>query len=50
MEVQTQRLMLRRFVEDDAAFVLALTREPAFIRFVGDRRLAGEAEITVPWC
>ena len=44
MEIVTDRLVLRRFSDDDAPFVLALTREPAFIRFIGDRGLQDEAQ------
>jgi RimJ/RimL family protein N-acetyltransferase len=34
---ETERLSLRRFIADDAAFVLALFNDPDFVRFVGDR-------------
>jgi len=31
--------LLRRFVEDDAGFVLALLNDPAFLQFIGDKRV-----------
>jgi RimJ/RimL family protein N-acetyltransferase len=33
----TERLELREFTADDAAFVLRLVNEPAFLRYIGDR-------------
>ena len=33
----TERLTLRPFTTDDAAFVLLLVNEPGFVRFIGDR-------------
>jgi ribosomal-protein-alanine N-acetyltransferase len=33
----TRRLVLRRFVEDDAPFVRSLVNEPSWVRFIGDR-------------
>jgi RimJ/RimL family protein N-acetyltransferase len=35
--VQTDRLVLRRLVPDDAAFMLGLLNDPDWIRFIGDR-------------
>ena len=35
----TERLTLRRLTEADAAFVLELLNEPAFLRFIGDREV-----------
>ncbi len=35
--LQTERLILRRFRVEDAAFVLEMFNEPSFIRFIGDR-------------
>ncbi len=35
----TDRLILRRFLLDDAEFMLAIWNDPAFIRYVGDRRI-----------
>ena len=34
---ETERLRLRRFVQDDAPFILRLLNEPGFLRFIGDR-------------
>lgn len=35
--VATERLTLRRFVEDDAAFMLTLLNDAAFLHYIGDR-------------
>src|SRR6185295_1882980 len=35
--VQSERLVLRRLVPDDAAFMLGLLNDPDWIRFIGDR-------------
>ena len=35
--LETGRLMLREFAAEDAAFVLRLVNEPAFLRYIGDR-------------
>lgn len=35
--IQTERLALREFTPDDAAFVLALVNDPDWLRFIGDR-------------
>ncbi len=35
--METERLLLRRFTLDDAAFVLRLLNEPSFIQNIGDR-------------
>lgn len=35
--LETGRLLLREFTADDAAFVLRLVNEPAFLRYIGDR-------------
>lgn len=35
--IETDRLILRPFTPDDAAFVYALYNEPSFLRFIGDR-------------
>src|SRR5262249_33846617 len=35
--LETQRLTIRHLVEDDAAFILELLNEPAFIQYIGDR-------------
>ena len=33
----TERLVLRRLINDDAAFILGLLNEPAWLRFIGDK-------------
>ena len=33
----TDRLILRRFIVDDADFILQLLNQPSFIRFIGDK-------------
>lgn len=35
----TERLQLRALADDDAAFLIALLNEPAFIRNIGDRQV-----------
>jgi len=35
--LETERLILRRFVVDDAEFLLGLLNEPSFLRYIGDR-------------
>ena len=35
--LETQRLTLREFVRNDAAFLLALLNSPGWLRFIGDR-------------
>lgn len=35
--IETQRLVLRRFTTEDAAFLLRLLNEPSFLRYIGDR-------------
>jgi RimJ/RimL family protein N-acetyltransferase len=35
--LETERLALNEFTADDAAFVLRLVNEPAFLRYIGDR-------------
>ena len=35
--IDTGRLLLRDFTADDAAFVLRLVNQPAFLRYIGDR-------------
>jgi RimJ/RimL family protein N-acetyltransferase len=37
--LRTERLVLRRFVPDDAAFILEHLNEPAWLRFIGDRNV-----------
>jgi RimJ/RimL family protein N-acetyltransferase len=36
---RTERLGLRELTADDAAFVLELVNEPAWLRFIGDRKV-----------
>ena len=44
--IETQRLILRKFTIDDAAFMLELLNTPDWLRFIGDRnvRTLEEAE------
>lgn len=35
--LETERLRLRQFAPEDAAFVLELLNEPSWLRFIGDR-------------
>ena len=35
--IETERLILRKFTVDDAAFMLDLLNQPSFIQFIGDR-------------
>jgi RimJ/RimL family protein N-acetyltransferase len=35
--LETDRLILRRFIIDDAEFILELLNEPSFLRFIGDK-------------
>ncbi len=44
--LETERLILRRFVREDAAFILQLVNEPSFIQNIGDRgvRTLSDAE------
>ena len=37
--LETERLLLRHLSTDDAAFMLELMNEPAYIRFIGDRKI-----------
>lgn len=37
MRIETERLILRPFTPDDAAFVVVLLNEPSFIANIGDR-------------
>lgn len=36
-ELNTDRLVLRKFVAGDAAFILELLNQPSFIQFIGDK-------------
>jgi RimJ/RimL family protein N-acetyltransferase len=44
--IQTDRLAIRPFVKEDAAFIMELLNEPSFIRNIGDRdvRTLSDAE------
>jgi RimJ/RimL family protein N-acetyltransferase len=35
--LETERLILRRFCVEDAAFILELVNDPAWLRFIGDK-------------
>lgn len=37
--LETERLVLRQFSAEDAAFILELVNEPSFIQNIGDRRV-----------
>jgi RimJ/RimL family protein N-acetyltransferase len=37
--LETDRLQLRRLSTDDAGFLLSVFNDPAFLRFVGDRKI-----------
>jgi [ribosomal protein S5]-alanine N-acetyltransferase len=37
--IETDRLILRPMVEDDAAFILELLNDPSFIQNIGDRQV-----------
>lgn len=36
---QTERLILRPMMEEDADFILELLNDPSFIRYIGDRKI-----------
>lgn len=40
---ETERLRLRRFTTDDAAFILLLCNDPAWLQFIGDRGIHNQA-------
>jgi RimJ/RimL family protein N-acetyltransferase len=44
--LETERLILRRFIHEDAPFILQLVNEPSFIQNIGDRgvRTLSDAE------
>lgn len=42
--LRTDRLRLERLTENDAALMLAIWNDPAFIRYVGDRGIRNEEE------
>jgi len=37
--LETERLILRQFVEEDAEFILELLNDPSFIHNIGDRKI-----------
>lgn len=37
--IETDRLTLRHFAPDDAAFILELVNEPSWLRFIGDKHI-----------
>ena len=37
--LETERLSLRKFILDDAEFILTLLNEPAFLRYIGDKKV-----------
>ena len=37
--LETERLLLRRFVAGDAQFILTLLNEPSFLRHIGDKQV-----------
>lgn len=37
--LQTERLEIRPFVEDDAAFIVELVNDPGWLRFIGDKNV-----------
>jgi ribosomal-protein-alanine N-acetyltransferase len=37
ISIATERLELRQFDDEDAAFILRLVNEPSFLRYIGDR-------------
>jgi [ribosomal protein S5]-alanine N-acetyltransferase len=47
MVLQTERLILRQLKVDDAAFMLALLNDPAWLQYIGDRgvRTLEQAEV-----
>ncbi len=36
---ETERLLLRKMTADDAEFILTLLNEPAFLRYIGDKKV-----------
>ena len=39
LDLETERLILRRFTIDDAQFALTLLNEPSFLRYIGDKKV-----------
>lgn len=42
--LETERLRLREFSTDDAAFILELVNEPAFLQYIGDKQVRSMAD------
>ena len=42
--IETERLELRQFTPEDAAFVLRVVNEPSFLRYIGDRGVRSVAD------
>jgi len=42
--LETKRLLLREFTQDDAPFILELVNDPAWLQFIGDRNVHTLAE------
>jgi ribosomal-protein-alanine N-acetyltransferase len=42
MPLESARLAFRRFIPDDAAFIVALLNSPGWLRFIGDRGVRNE--------
>lgn len=47
MILHTERLTLRAFSEDDAAFMLRLFNDAAFMRFIGNKGVRTEEEARI---
>ncbi|MBL8140708.1 MAG: hypothetical protein JNM38_06350, partial [Acidobacteria bacterium] len=41
---ETRRLVLRPFDDSDAAFIVALLNDPAFLQYIGDRQVRSLAD------
>lgn len=39
VNLQTQRLIVRRLTVEDAEFILTLLNEPSFLRYIGDKKV-----------
>ena len=44
IKLQTERLILRKFVLDDAAFVYTLMNSPSWLQFIGDRGINSKSD------
>jgi [ribosomal protein S5]-alanine N-acetyltransferase len=45
--LQTNRLILRQFTTDDAAFIVELLNSPGWIQYIGDRNIKTEEQAKV---